>query len=140
MAQEASGKADTRTFLAGDTFGAYAVVSFMTAGSGQTAPFVRAHITETAYIIGVAQRGASATGEAIQVVLPGPTVKVVANASVSAGAIVGPATDAAGRVIERALPTTNTAIVPVLGLALFSTDTNGTLEVMLHQTLYSELA
>ena len=67
-------------------------------------------------------------------VLVSPAVQLVP------GAIVGPATDAAGLVIDRALPTTNTAIVPIVGLALSAADTNSALSVLLHSTLYSELA
>lgn len=133
MSQEANSKADTRSFLSGDTFASYAVVTFMTAGSAQGGPFIRAWQTDTQAIIGVAQRGASATGEAIAVTLAGPTAKCLANASISAGAIVGPATDAAGRIMERPNPgTVTTFMVPTIGIALEAGSlTNATVEVLL---------
>lgn len=131
MAQQATGKADVRTFLSGETFGAGAVVSFMTAGTN--APFIRYHNTDLTGIIGVALNAASVTGEAIDVLLAGPTAKCLINASISAGAVVGVATDAAGRIVERGQAATTTAQVPILGIALQNgAATNALVEVLLN--------
>lgn len=131
MAQENSARADRRTFLAGDTFPAYAVLAIMTAGTD--APYAYAWITSTSAFIGIAQKAASVTGEAIEVILAGPTVKCIANASISAGAIVGPATAAAGRVMERALTGTQTVYTHVIGVAMenFGSATGTVGEVLL---------
>ena len=130
MAQEVSGKGDVKSFLAGDTLTAGAVLRFMTVGAN--AGFVSYHATDTQYIIGVALRGASLTGEAIPVLLAAPTVKCNANASISAGSLVGVATDAAGRIVERGQAATTTGHVPIVGIALnVGQLTNASVEVLL---------
>ena len=130
MAQGASAKGTVRTFLSGETFGAGAVLSIMTAGTN--APFVRYHNTDTTYVLGVALNAASVTGEAIDVLLAGPSVKCLINASISAGALVGVATDAAGRIMERGQAATTTAMLPILGIALEAGGaTNALVEVVL---------
>lgn len=83
--------------------------------------------TTTAMIIGVTLEDSRQTGQAIAVALGG-TVKVLCNASVSAGAIVGPDTNT-GAIIERANAATNTA--KTLGIALEAGSTNSVIEVAL---------
>ena len=130
MAQNVSAKGTVKTFLSGETFGAGATVSPMTAGTN--ALFVRYHNTDTTYILGVALNAASVTGEAIDVLLVGPTAKCLINASISAGSLVGIATDAAGRIVERGQAATTTAMVPILGIALQNgAATNALVEVLL---------
>ena len=69
---------------------------------------------------------------AIDVLLAAPTVKCLINAYISAGALVGIATDAAGRIVERGQAATTTAHVPILGIALQNGGTtNALVEVML---------
>ena len=130
MAQFVSGKGTVKTFLSGETFGAGAVLSPMTAGTN--ALFVRYHNTDTTYIIGVALNAASVTGEAVDVLLAGPTAKCLINASISAGALVGIATVAAGRIMERGQAATTTGMLPILGIALQAGGaTNALVEVLL---------
>lgn len=130
MAQQTTGKADVKTFLAGETMAAYAVVTYMTLGTNGI--FVRPWQTDTQFVIGVTMSPASTTGESLEIILAAPSVKCNANASISAGSIVGPATDAAGRIVERGQAATTTAHVPILGLALQTgTLTNSVVEVLL---------
>lgn len=130
MAQQVTGKGTVRTFRAGETLTANAVVTFMTAGA--ISPFIRYWQTDTQHVLGIAMQSASTTGESIDVLLGAPTVKLLANASISAGAIVGPATDAAGRIMERGQAATTTAQVPVIGIALETAGaTNVSIEVLL---------
>lgn len=129
MSQQVTGKSNVRTFLAGDTLTANAVVTFMT--SGTQGHFCRPWQTATQAILGVTNGPASATGESVEVVLDG-TMKVLANTSISAGAFVGPATDAAGRILEIGQAATTTANRPHLGIALESvSNTSSLVEVLL---------
>jgi len=131
MAQEMSGKGDVRTFIAQETLTANAAVRIVTTTAD--GPWITYLNTSTGMVIGLTLRGASATGEAVPVLLSAPVGKALANASISAGAIVGLATDAAGRVTERANPATvTTVMVPILGIALQSAGATGaTFEVLL---------
>lgn len=131
MAQSVSGKGDVKSFLAGDTLGSFRVV--MHGGASTTGIFVDPYLTQTAHVIGITLGGASVTGEAIEVLLAGPTAKVTCNASVSAGALIAVATDAAGRVIESANPATvTTRLVPIIGISLEAGDTNSVIEILLN--------
>ena len=85
-------------------------------------------LTQTANILGVsADASGSQTGAGLPVVIAG-TAKCVCFASVSVGAIVGPATDSS-RITERANGATQTA--KSLGIALESGSTDSSIEVML---------
>lgn len=87
--------------------------------------------TSTANILGVSLDNVS-TGGALAVRYQG-RVKLICNASVSAGAIVGPATSTAGYITERANPaTTTTAFQKVIGIALQAGSTNAVIEVLLN--------
>jgi hypothetical protein len=131
MSQQTSGKADVKSFLAGDTMGSGVVVTFMTAGADGI--FVRPWLTDTAVILGVTMQAASATGEALDVMLAAPTVKCrVGSADIAAGAIVGPETGNAGAIITRANPgTVTTFMVPTLGIALEAGSLTSIIEVLL---------
>ena len=136
MSQQATGKADVRSFLAGDTMPAGAVVTLMTAPVSGQAPTVRAWLTSTSVIVGVSLSGASSTGEAIDVLLAAPTVKCnVGSVDIAFGDIVGPETANAGDIITRANPTTvTTALLPTLGIALEAGSVSSIIEVMLMPT------
>ena len=137
MSQDVYAGWPRKSFRAGDTLTAGAVLRFMTAGAN--AGFVSYHATDTQYIIGVALNAASATGEAVNVLLAGVTVKCNANASISAGSLVGVATDAAGRIVERGQAATTTGQVPILGIALDRGQlTNSAVEVLV-QTFSANL-
>lgn len=130
MGQNVSGKGDVKSFAAGDSLSAYRVVTFDS--QSNTGIHIVPWVTDTQVIIGVTLGPASFTGEAVDVLLAAPTAKVMCNLSVSAGTIVGPATDGAGRVVERANPgTVTTFMVPTLGIALEAGDTNSVIEVLL---------
>lgn len=131
MSQQTTGKADSKSFLAGDTMPAYSVVTFMTAGSN--AVFVRPWLTDTAVILGVTLQAASATGEAVEVILAAPTVKcLVGSVDIAAGDIVGPQTANTGAITTRANPgTVTTFMVPTLGIALEAGSVSSIIEVLL---------
>lgn len=131
MSQFVSGKGDVKSVLSGDTFGAGAVLTID--GASTTGLHVTYWATDTSVILGVALSGASATGQAIDMLLAAPTAKCIANAAITAGDIVGPATDAAGRIATRANPgTVTTFMVPVIGVALAGASvTSEVIEVLL---------
>lgn len=130
MAQSSSGKGDVKSFQAGDTLAAFRVVTF--GGASTTGIFVDPWATSTSQVFGVTLGGASATGEAVDILLASPTAKVSCFASVSSGALVGPATAGAGQIVERANPlTVTTRLVNVLGISLEAGDTNSVIEVLL---------
>ena len=87
--------------------------------------------TSTSMIVGVTYDEAQQSDAAISVILDG-TAKVTCFASVSAGAIVGPATDGSGKVRERTNPaTTTTAFEKTIGMALEAGSTDSVIEVAL---------
>lgn len=130
MAQSASGKGDVKSFAAGDTLGAFRVVTF--GGASTTGIHVDPWATSTSFVLGITLGPASFTGEAVDVLLMGPTAKASCFASVSAGALVGPATAGAGQIVERANPNTvTTQLVSILGISLDAGDTNAVIEVLL---------
>lgn len=130
MSQQISGHADTRSFAAGDTLTAFRVVTF--GGNSTTGIHVDPWATDTQAILGVTLDDASATGNSVPILLAAPTMRVSCFASVSAGAIVGPATAGAGQIVERANPATvTTAMVPTLGIALEAGSTNSVIEILL---------
>lgn len=86
--------------------------------------------TQTSNILGVALDTANPSA-GVAVILDG-TARVICFASVSVGAIVGPATDGSGKIVERGNPATaTTAEMKTLGIALESGSTDGTIEVAL---------
>lgn len=122
MSQGTPGK--VRSFKAGASISANRVVGVSAANT------VTQWATGTSNIAGVSLDFADSDA-ACPIVLDG-TARVVCFASVSVGAIVGPATDGAGKIQERANPTTvTTAEVKTLGIALESGSTDGTIEVLL---------
>lgn len=130
MAQSASRYGDVKSFAAGDTLGAFRVVTF--GGASTTGIFVDPWATSTGFVLGITIGPASFTGEAVPVLLMGPTAKASCFASVSSGALVGPATGGAGQIMERANPNTvTTQLLPILGIALEAGDTNSVIEVLL---------
>lgn len=131
MSQSISGKGSVRSFQAGDTLAAFRIVAY--GGASTTGIFVDPWATETSHIIGVTLGAASATAEAVDVLLLAPTAKMSCFASVSSGALVGPATAGAGQIQERANPTTvTTRLVPVVGISLEAGDTNSVIEVLMN--------
>lgn len=87
--------------------------------------------TQSSSILGVTMEDSKATGSAVAIVLGG-IAKAVCNASVTAGQIVGPATDGSGAIVERANPnTTTTAFSKTLGIALEAGSTNSVIRVAL---------
>ena len=130
MAQSSSGKGDVKSFAAGDTLAAFRVVTF--GGASTTGIFVDPWATSTSFVFGVTLSPASFTGEAVDVLLAAPTAKASCFASVSSGALVGPATAGAGQIVERANPNTvTTRLTGLLGIALEAGDTNSVIEVLL---------
>lgn len=130
MGFSVTGKGDVASFLAGDTLSAFRVVTF--GGASTTGIFVDPHVTSTSHVLGVTLGAASSTGEAVDILLAAPIAKLSCAASVSAGAIVGPATDSGGQITERANPdTVTTALLPSLGIALQAGDTNSVIAVLL---------
>lgn len=86
--------------------------------------------TQTSNILGVALDTANPSS-GVAVILNG-TAKCLCFASVSVGAIVGPATDGSGKIQERGNPATTTTLEQkTLGIALESGSTDGTIEVAL---------
>lgn len=109
---------------ASDTIPAFAVVAL-----GATR-LVAAWVTSTSHILGVSEALAD-SGAACSVIVSG-TAKVKCNASVPAGSLVAPVTDAAGAI--KAVTTaslTTTAYPRTLGIALESGSTNSVIEVLL---------
>lgn len=84
--------------------------------------------TSSAAIIGVSEALCD-SGAACSVIVNG-TAKVACNASVPAGSLVGPATDASGLITPRTVNTATT-FPPILGVALESGSTNSVIEVLL---------
>lgn len=85
--------------------------------------------TSTSVLVGITANDASATGQAVGVVLNG-TAKCMCGASVSAGAILTAQTDT-GKCIEATavLNTTTTVIPRTIGVALQKGSTNSIIEV-----------
>ncbi len=87
-------------------------------------------LTSTSHILGVVDDTQINSDGAVPIVIGG-TARVTCGASVSVGAIVGPAS-AAANVIERAVPNTVTSQMhKTLGIALQSGSTNASIEVLL---------
>ena len=109
---------------ASDTIPAFAVVAL---GATRLAGI---WVTSTSHILGVSERLAD-SGAACSIIVSG-TAKVGCFASVPAGSLVTPATDAAGFI--KAVTTaslTTTAYPRILGVALESGSTNSVIEVLL---------
>lgn len=119
MSQASAGK--VVSLLAGGSLTAHRVVGVSAANT------VTFWATQTSNILGVTLDFAD-SGAAAAIVLDG-TAKCVCFASVSVGAIVGPATDGSGKIQERANGATQTA--KTLGIALESGSTDGTIMVAL---------
>lgn len=117
----------------GKTISLRAGASTITAGMVVVATGAKAvgvFATSTSNILGVALDTANPSA-GVAVILDG-TAKVICFASVSVGAIVGPATDGSGKVAERGNPATVTTLEQkTLGIALESGSTDGTIEVAL---------
>ena len=117
------------SFRAGASVPAYTVVEVLTTGTvinwtATTAAGVAGNI------VGVSMDTAD-TNESLAVVIGG-TARVVCNASISAGSIVGPVSATAGFIQALAMPTTVTAVWPnTLGIALQNGSTNAAIEVLL---------
>lgn len=123
MSQQTPGK--VRSFQAGATLSAARVVGLSAANT------VTYWATSTSMIMGVTYEDSKQTDDAISVILDG-TAKVSCFASVSVGAIVGPATAGSGQIRERANPaTTTTAFEKTIGVALQSGSTDSVIEVAL---------
>lgn len=124
---------DTReSFMASASVPAYGVVAVAAPSGGQQRCQVWA-TTTTHHIIGVAQDNASTDGVVPVATRHGDICKVICNASVSAGAIVGPTNTLTGAIVERALLTSASTmtIFPRLGIALQSGSTNSVIDVLL---------
>lgn len=122
-----------KSFRASASIPAFVVVA---PAATNAAVEVATHATATVMIVGVSLHAAS-TGGAISVAIGG-TARVSANASISAGALLGVLT-ATGFVIEAsstfgllAASLTNATINRTLGLALSNASTNGTVQVLLN--------
>ena len=117
------------SFRANASVPAYTVVEVLTTGTvinwtATTAAGVAGNI------VGVSMDTAD-TNESLAVVIGG-TARVVCNASISAGSIVGPVSATAGFIQALAMPTTVTAVWPnTLGIALQNGSTNAAIEVLL---------
>ena len=117
------------SFRANASVPAYTVVEVLTTGTvinwtATTAAGVAGNI------VGVSMDTAD-TNESLAVVIGG-TARVVCNASISAGSIVGPVSATAGFIQALAMPTTVTAVWPnTLGIALQNGSTNAVIEVLL---------
>lgn len=123
MSQHTPGK--VRSYKAGATLSTARVVGLSAANT------VTYWATSTSMIQGVTYEDSKQSDDAIAIILDG-TARVTCFASVSAGAIVGPATDGSGRVRERANPlTTTTAFEKTLGVALEAGSTDSVIEVAL---------
>ena len=123
-------EAETESFYASGSVGAYRVVTPAAASAGQR--LVQLWTTNTMHIIGVAQDNASNTNGVPVATRLGDIVSCVCDLSVSVGAIVGPAT-ATGGIVERALAATAAVWnVPTLGIALESGSTNSVINVLLN--------
>jgi hypothetical protein len=118
------------SFVAGASIPAYTVVE-LSADNRTVANWTATTAAGVAgMIIGVTKDVASA-GQGIGVVIGG-TARVLCNASISAGAIVGPVSATAGLIQAVTLPTTVTGVWPnTLGIALESGSTNAVIDVLL---------
>jgi len=108
---------DIITLPAADTsLTAYRIVEVTSAG------YVEMIETITTAIIGVTNNNASATGQAVGVIING-TAKVICNASIPAGSIIGAASASNGKA------TVGTTTSAILGVALESGSTNSIIEI-----------
>lgn len=88
--------------------------------------------TQTSQILGVTSEQSKQAGSAVSVQLNG-IAKVVCNASVTAGELVGPVTDSSGKVAEvNDALTTTAALLKVLGVALESGSSDSVIKVALN--------
>ncbi len=96
---------------------------------GATPNQVGYHVTQTSQILGVSIDDNKQAGSAIAIQLNG-IARVVCNASVTAGELVGPVTDSAGKIgeVNDAL-TTTAALLKVLGIALEAGSTDSVIRV-----------
>lgn len=119
------------SFMASGSVPAYGVVAIAAPSSGQQR--VQVHATTTMHIVGVAQENASDGGYVPVSTRFGDICRVICNASVSAGAIVGPTNTTTGAIVERALLTSAStmSVYPRLGIALESGSTNSVIDVLL---------
>lgn len=98
---------------------------------GSTANQVGYWATQTSQILGVSVEENRGAGSALPVQLDG-IAKVVCNASVTAGELVGPVTDASGKVAEvNDVLTSTAALLKVLGVALEAGSTDSVIRVSL---------
>jgi hypothetical protein len=85
--------------------------------------------TQTSQILGVTSESCKAANSAVAVQLDG-IAKVVCNASVTAGELVGPVTDASGKVADvNDVLTSTSALLKVLGVALENGSTDSVIKV-----------
>jgi len=112
------------SFKPGETLSAGLVVGLSAAKT------VTRHLTSTSNIIGVVLKDADSADNNVSVVSLG-SVKCLCSASISAGAIVGPAT-ASGQIVARPNSSTvTTASLKTLGVALEAGSANQYIEVLL---------
>jgi hypothetical protein len=87
--------------------------------------------TQTTQILGVTLQDSKQTGSAVPVVLDG-LVKLTCLGSVTAGELVGPATDAAGKIAEvNDVLTSTAALLKVCGVAMENGSTDSVILVAL---------
>lgn len=114
-----------KSFVANLSIPAYTIVSRAATSAAEVTPVW----TATSMIVGVAQQNAS-TGDSIPIVIGG-TAKVICNTSISAGALVGPATGT-GFGVAVAATFTSTALFKHVGLANQGGSTNSVIEVIIN--------
>lgn len=118
-----------KTFLCAASVPAYTVVELATEGSiinwtATTAAGV------AGMIVGVSKDNGS-TNTALGIVIGG-SARARCNASISAGALVGPVTGTSGLIQAVAMPTTVTGVWPnTLGIAVEPGSTNAVIEILL---------
>jgi len=118
-----------KSFMAGASIPSYAVVGM------QTDSTVITWAATATMLIGVS-RDVASTGGAVSIVIGG-TARVLCNASISAGAIVGPTNTNTGAIVERGGTNSSTQdAVKTLGIALENGSTNAVIEVLLQPQNY----
>lgn len=120
---------NTETYQALASVGAYRVVAIAAPSGGQRRCQLWA--TNTMAILGVSMENVSTNGSVPVATHYGDIIQVVCDASVSAGAFVGPAT-ATGGIVERSfIGTATTFNYPLLGIATEAGSTNSVIQVQL---------
>lgn len=118
-----------KSFKANETIPAYAIVHLLTDST------IEVWDTVTSKVIGVS-RDLTQPGAAAAVVIGG-TARVLCNASISAGAIVGPTNTNTGSIVERGATNTSTSdFARILGIALENGSTNAVVEVLIQPQNY----